>query len=968
MSRYHSLQRILLSLFFISLTGQVLAQVVTWSPQFPIDSDTVTVYFHAKEGTGGLAGYTGDVYAHTGVITDQSTSSGDWKYVKTDWGGNTPDTKMTRLATDEYKITINNVRNYYGVPSGEKILKMAFVFRSAVQVNGVYLEGKDTGGLDIFVDIYDSGLHVRFIQPTGDPAFIKMDSTLTIMGVGKSFSDTTITLKLNINGAQVSMVQNDTIAYDAVTSASGRFDMQLIGEDAKGEKDTISGAFVINPYLVNEPRPGNLQDGITYDPSNPTRVTLSLFAPHKKFAYVLGDFNDWKVQPQFFMKRDSVNADSVWYWMTLPNLSPGTRYAFQYLIDGYLRVADPYSELVLDPDNDQYISDQTYPNLKPYPYGKTDHIVGVLQTGQPAFNWSDQDYTRPSRDKLVIYELLIRDFIAAHDYATLRDTLNYLQNLGVNAIELMPITEFEGNNSWGYNVIFSFAPDKYYGTATELKKFINECHKRGIAVIMDMVLNHSFGQSPMVRMYFQNGKPAPDSPWFNVNPTHPYNVGYDFNHESRATQYFVDRVNKYWVTNYHIDGYRFDMSKGFTQTYSGLNVDLWGQYDQSRINILERMAGQIWKTNPETYVILEHFAVNSEEKVLSGDGMMLWGNMNYAYNQATMGYDVGPGGDLHSWDFSGVSYKVRTWPQPNLVGYMESHDEERLMYKNLQYGNSSGSYSIKSLPTALDRMKLAGAFFFTIPGPKMIWQFGELGYDYSINYPSYTSADRLTPKPIRWDYFSEVNRQKVYKVFSSLIKLKEMYPAFSSGNFTIDAQSAVKRIHIAGDTMDVNIIGNFDVVTHIVPGQFQTVGTWYDYFSGDPVDVTNTDLNITLAPGQFHIYTTGKLSTPEPDILLDVEKIGAESEKPAGLHLEQNYPNPFNPVTNIRYELANSSQVTLEIYDILGRRIAVLMDRQMQSSGSHVFTFNAGRLSSGTYFMRLQADDHTMIRKMLLLK
>ncbi|HKJ31828.1 MAG TPA: hypothetical protein VKA34_08365, partial [Balneolales bacterium] len=143
MKRATKIAFLILLFSMILFTSRLFAQVVTSDPQFPVDSDTVTVYFHAKEGTGGLAGYTGDVYAHTGVITNLSTSSSDWRYVKTQWGDNTPATKMTRISTDEYKITIKNIRKYYGVPSSEKILKMAFVFRSGVQVNGNYLQGKD---------------------------------------------------------------------------------------------------------------------------------------------------------------------------------------------------------------------------------------------------------------------------------------------------------------------------------------------------------------------------------------------------------------------------------------------------------------------------------------------------------------------------------------------------------------------------------------------------------------------------------------------------------------------------------------------------------------------------------------------------------------------------------------------------------------------------------------------------------
>ncbi len=249
----------------------------------------------------------------------------------------------------------------------------------------------------------------------------------------------------------------------------------------------------------------------------------------------------------------------------------------------------------------------------------------------------------------------------------------------------------------------------------------------------------------------------------------------------------------------------------------------------------------------------------------------------------------------HSWDFSGVSYEKWGWSQPNLVGYMESHDEERIMYKNLQYGNSSGSYNIKDFSTALNRVKEAAAFFFTVPGPKMIWQFGEFGYDYSINYPSGTSSDRTTPKPIRWDYYTNGKRRDLYKVFSDLMALREKYPVFSSPNFSIDAQNAIKRIQIEGDTMDVNIVGNFDVVAHNAAGQFQKKGIWYDYFSGQAVNVADTSMNISLNPGQFHIYSTSKLPTPESGILTAIEKNNTNPNKPTTFKLYQNYPNPFNP-------------------------------------------------------------------------
>ena len=966
MKRATKIAFLILLFSMILFTSRLFAQVVTSDPQFPVDSDTVTVYFHAKEGTGGLAGYTGDVYAHTGVITNLSTSSSDWRYVKTQWGDNTPATKMTRISTDEYKITIKNIRKYYGVPSSEKILKMAFVFRSGVQVNGNYLQGKDTGGKDIFVDVYQGGVHVKLLQPSTNPTFVEKGSTLNFMGIGSISGSTSssLSLKLMVNGTQVASAQNDTLSYSMSASSIGRYDVQLIGSVSGGQTDTATSAYMVNPPVVNQPRPDTLKDGITYYPNDPTKVTLSLFAPHKKFVYVIGDFNNWRVNPQYFMKRDSVNADSTWYWITINNLTPGKQYSFQYLINGNLRVADPYSQLVLDPNNDKNISSTTYPNLKPYPYGKTSHIVGVMQPGEKNFQWTDQNYKRPSKKKLVIYELWLDDFVKSHNYKTLTDTLSYFQNLGVNAIELMPITEFEGNISWGYNPIFYFAPDKYYGTADELKQFINACHNHDIAVIMDMVLNHSYGESPMVRMYFNNGHPAADSPWFNeTSPNTAFSYGYDFNHESKATQYFVGRVLRYWMKNFHVDGYRFDFAKGFTNTPGDGYA-----YDQSRINILEHYANDMWKTDSTAYDILELFTANSEEKVLSNYGMMIWGNENTSYSQAAIGYANGPSGTNWTWNFSGASYENRGWSKPNLIAYMESHDEQRVMYKALQYGNSSGTYNIKDLATALNRIKLNAAFFFTIPGPKMIWEFEELGYDYSINWPSNTSSDRTTPKPIRWDYFTNGKRKDLYKVFKSLIDLKKKYPVFNSSNFTMDTQNAVKRIQITGDTMDVNIIGNFDVTSHSAAANFQKKGTWYDYFTGKAVQVSNTSMSVDLEPGQFHIYTTSKLPTPPKGILTSVQSNKTQANLPTKFKLYQNYPNPFNPSTNIRYELPKSSNVTLDIYNILGQKVATLYHQQIQRAGTHMISFNADHLSSGTYFIRLKAAGHTMIRKMMLLK
>ncbi|RZK29320.1 MAG: 1,4-alpha-glucan-branching protein, partial [Hymenobacter sp.] len=599
-------------------------------------------------------------------------------------------------------------------------------------------------------------------------------------------------------------------------------------------------------------------DGITYL-ANGTSVILSLTAPKKSYVYVLGEFNNWQTTTAGLMKKTAtVDTDAATgrWWVQIDGLTPGQEYAYQFLVDGQLRIADPYCEKILDQDNDKFIPAATYPNLKAYPAGSTTGLVSVLQTGQTPYVWQNTSFKRPARTNLVIYELLVRDFVARHDYQTLRDTLNYIQRLGVNAIELMPINEFDGNENWGYSPAFYFAPDKYYGTKANLKAFIDECHKRGIAIIVDVVLNHSTGNSPMVQLYGNvTTGPTADNPWFNVTATHPFNVYNDLNHESLYTKYFAKNVMKFWLQEYHIDGYRFDLSKGFTQTNSGTNVDLWSQYDQSRINIWQDYYNTMVATDPTMYPILEHFADNREELALSNIGFMPWGNMSYNYQQAGMGYNSG-------WDFSYGYYGNqggRNWPSPNLVTYMESHDEERTVFKDLSFGNANATtgYSTKDLPTALKREEMAAALFFAQPGPRMIWQFEELGYDISID-----QNGRTGNKPILWNYYQDANRRHLYDTYHALTALKQQ-PVFAAPTaYVQNLTGAVKTISLTGSDLSVVTLGNFDVVAQTATITFPAMGTWYNYLTGQPLAVNSTSMSMALQPGQYAVYTSRKLSLP----------------------------------------------------------------------------------------------------------
>lgn len=927
MKKFYSL---LIAIQIINLS--VKTQVVTTDPLYPSTNGVIKVIFNTSLETGALKNYTGTLYAHTGVMTSSSINSDDWKHVKTNWGVNTPETKLTYKGSYIYELLIQpDIISYYSVADTEKVVQLAFVFRS---------DDAKKQTTNIYIDVFEPGLNIIFNKPTGN-LIVKQNEGFgfhaQILVIGTPNPDF---VSYYIDNSLVSENTNTDINDSIVATDSGYHWIKII---AKNSQYSVTDS--IYYYIRNENKiedfPANVRLGINY--LNDSSIYLALQAPKKKFVFVIGDFNAWKLDTSFQMK---LTSNQEIFWLFITHLKPGKEYVYQYFIDGIIKIADPYTDKTCDP-LDQYIPSSTYPNLLPYPVDKTTEIASVLQTAQQPYQWTINNFVPPDKTKLVVYEILIRDFTTDGIIKTITDTLHYLKSLGINAIELMPFSEFEGNDSWGYNPSFYFAPDKAYGTKNDYKKFIDECHKNGIAVIMDIVLNHSYGQSPLVRMYFDKdaGKPSTDNSWYNqTSPNTAFSWGYDFNHESSYTKQFVDSVTRYWISDYRVDGFRFDFTKGFTNTPGDGMA-----YDAARIAILERMSKRIWEYKNNAIIIFEHLAVNTEEAVLASYGILLWGNMNYNYNEATMGWN-----ENGKSNFSNISYKNRGWTSPNLVGYMESHDEERLMYKNATWGNASGDYDVKDTATALGRIELAANFFIPVPGPKMIWMFGELGYDISIDNPC-----RLCKKSIKWDYFNIEERKRLYKVFSALIHLKESEQAFSSSNFTMELTQPAKSIHITDDDMDVVVLGNFNVVDDTINATFQVTGKWYEYYSGVEINVTNTSTLVPLKPGEFRFYTTKKLERPDIFPLTVSEKLNNLPEIKV-------FPNPSSGIFSVQIFSDKNTSALIIVSDLTGRKVDNNFYTYLHQ-GENEIQLNYNNLNSGCYILSLQTKDG-LINKELIKK
>ena len=601
-------------------------------------------------------------------------------------------------------------------------------------------------------------------------------------------------------------------------------------------------AFAPDP-VVEQTLPAGAQHGINYNSDG--SVTFVFYEKDKNgkrydWCYLIGEFNNWERKSEYAMKRDE--AAGCW-WITCDGFESGKEYMFQYMTgndDVRLRLSDPYSEITYE-GNDQWISASTYPSMRPYP-SQTSGYVSAFKIGREAYNWQVTDFKIEDEDDLIIYELLLRDFTVnggkEGNLELAMEKLDYLETLGINAIELMPIQEFDGNDSWGYNPNHYFAMDKAYGTREMYKKFIDECHKRGIAVFVDVVYNHLTGNNAFDKMY-----PLDINPFFNKTAPHPYSVFEDINHENEVIVNHIKRSLGYLLTEYNVDGFRFDLTKGFTNNSS--TEATASNYDADRVAILKGYNDYIRSVDEDAVVILEHFCADKEEKELAEAGMKVWRNINYAYGQAAQG-------TKNESSFSGLWTGSNGMKFGAYVGFMESHDEERNAFRQKTYGEAGVKGDLAAM---MQRLELNAAFFLTVPGPKMIWQFGELGYDISIEEGGRTG--RKTPK---WEYLDVPERKALYDTYCDLIKFRRDNPEFFDQTASFSWKVGQndwdngRFITCTAGSKSFVVVGNFTVQEKTFTVEMPSDGTWVNQFDKSEV-YTGGSLNITLPAGDFRLLT-----------------------------------------------------------------------------------------------------------------
>lgn len=266
-------------------------------------------------------------------------------------------------------------------------------------------------------------------------------------------------------------------------------------------------------------------------------VAFRVWAPHAEAVFVTGSFNDWSPDA-----HPMVRAEGGYWYADIPAIAVGSEYRYR-LVNG----------------------DQQLLRIDPYARQVTNSI-GNAVVHDPHFDWAGDDFHLGAINELVIYEMHLGTFHDAEDgksdkFAETIEKFDYLKRLGVNVIELMPLAEFGGFTSWGYNPSCVFAVESDYGGPLGFKRFVKAAHQAGFGVILDVVYNH-FGPSDLDLwqfdgwsengqggIYFYNDWRAA-TPWGMTRPDYG---------RPEVRQFIRDNALM-WLDEYHVDGLRCDMS------------------------------------------------------------------------------------------------------------------------------------------------------------------------------------------------------------------------------------------------------------------------------------------------------------------------------------------------------------------------------------------------------------------------
>lgn len=540
-----------------------------------------------------------------------------------------------------------------------------------------------------------------------------------------------------------------------------------------------------------------------------TSIEFKLFAPYNQGAALIGSFSDWKEIP--------MNKDKDGYFRTTVELEDGV-YQYKFRVqskswffepDQWVEIVDPYATDIDDPTQNGII------RIK-----DGDRIVDT-------YVWQHDSNPLPADRELVIYEMHIADFSGGEDdpyargkYKHAIEKLDYLVDLGINAIELMPVKEYPGDYSWGYNPRYFFATESSYGSTSDLKHFIDECHARGIRVILDGIYNHSEASCPLTQIdhdYWYHHSPRdPDNNW---GPEFNYEH-YDENLGIKPAWQFVGDVVRFWIQEYHTDGIRYDAARQIA------NYDFMGWIVQEA----KAAAG------PKPFYNVAEY-IPDTPSITNFDGPMD-GCWHDSFYHCIVPHLCGERFDLEQLkdviDCKRQGYMGAT----NVVNYLTNHDHNHLMAE-------LGDRNILD-EAAFKRVKLGVVLLMTAVGIPLIWMGEEFGeYKYKT----------IEQAKIDWTLLKNDLNTNLREYYKGLINLRKSNHALYTENidfFHEDLDSKVFAYTRWNDEGSrVVVVVNFS--EHYLAGyqvpNFPANGTWHEWTGN--YDVESGDNNIMIDLPEF---------------------------------------------------------------------------------------------------------------------
>ena len=898
-------------LAFLVVSFGLNAQTIYSEPS-PLQetSQDVKVYFNAA-GTP-LEGFDAndEVYAHTGCdLSDGQT----WQSAP-GWGTNTDKYKLAYVADKLWMLYIGDIRTYYGVTNDNvSVTQLDFVFRSGdtyTQTENLYLE------------VHEEGLQIALISNSKGEIITPESAYVTFTVNVTEVAD----ISFEVNGEEVDSSQGkESATFHYLFEEPG--DYIVIAKATAGE-ETVEASMKIH-YLRNSSE-------IDYPGGTPKMgpvknedgsVTFCLGAPGKSNVVLVGSWNDYAYSSSQVMDFHETD-NGKYFWTTVSDLDNETMYCYYFIVDGEYTVGDPYARLVLDPYNDKWLDTNVFPDLPAYPWDKVETVpVAVYQGSMNDYDWQVENFVGVDPSDLIIYELLFRDFTGTEGKAfgdgTVRqaiEKLPYLLNLGVNAIELLPIMEFNGNNSWGYNPNFYFAVDKAYGTPNDYKEFIDLCHQNGIAVILDMVFNQSDGLHPWYQMY-EPGK----NPFYNLDAPHAYSVLNDWNQGNPMLQEQWADVLRYWMTEYKFDGFRFDLVKGLglNESYSNNGDAATNAYNATRVAEMRYLQSVMDEINPNAYFINENLAGAKEENEMAETGQLNWANVNNAACQFAMGYSSDS--DMNRLY---APKDNRTWG--STVSYLESHDEQRLAYKQDQWAVDG----VKGNPeTSMQRCGSAAAQMILTPGAHMIWQFSELGN--AQNTKNNDGGNNTDPKIVNWGLLDEPNHRGLYNNYRELIEIRNYFPELfteeASADFVINCNagnwSNGRSLISKNNGQEL-----FTLINPNVSGSL-TINVSFDHADNEAYGILsksyNSEPSFDAVAGTVTVPANCYVTIGSRDLIAGIDDITVESR--------------FRVRGGYGEIIVDYSPESVIVYSLDGKKIGVLQENGVINVKSGLYIVKSGR-------------------------